>query len=849
MKFSSILIIGSLLLGTAWAGVDFSGQVIDKKTGKTLSGANVVLENRNIGTSTDTDGKFIFRNIPDDELLLSVSYIGYAVYKIRLTPESGRVYEIALEPASLPGQQITVTATRAVERQTPVAFSSLGKQEIRNSYYGQDIPLLLSELPNVYAYSDAGTGFGYSYLKIRGFDQSRIGVMINGIPINDPEDHQVYWVDMPDLAENIDDIQVQRGVSNSLYGISAFGGSVNVLTSGHSGEKGLTTHLATGSYGTKKMSFSMNSGLIDNSYAISGRFSRIVSDGYRENSGIDFWSYFLAFSRFGERSMLRVNIYGGPELTYASWDAVHQDSLALNRRANPTAAKYHNSIDHFNQPHYQLLHEIRLSSNLTATTTLFAIQGKGYYELYKENRRLRDFGYQPYWTLDPQLFGADSLDYYETIRSESGEQLLRDEAGRYRVLRTDLVNQKWVEKEQYGVLPQLHWRHARGEVVVGGQLDRFRSRHHGTVIWAQALAAGAGLDPNADYYRYSGNKWTAALYIHSRIQLLPSIDLVTDLQYQHKTYDFNHHPAGNFSGADLHAYTLRYRFFNPKLGLNYNITRRWNLFSSFSFSQREPSDKDHYDAWEGPDDLGAAPLFSVRRSVWENGTIIRTEFSDPLIKPEELADFEFGIGYLRPDLFLKLNGYWMDFRNEIIPYGQMNDDGQPIRGNADQTVHRGIECSAQFDLDPLVVSGNFSWSQNYFKKFVQQGWDDNWQTIGQDLSGNSIPLFPDRLGNLRVTYTRGALLLSAHWQYIGRQYLDNQEMHSRSLPPYSVANLNSEIDLSSLIHAKGLSIGFRVINALNKTYNSSGYYDDWAGANFFYPAATRHYFAHVRISI
>ncbi len=828
---------------------ELAGKVIDKSNGQELAGANVMLENLGIGTSTNRQGEFSFADIPSGPLVLSVSYIGYEVYKRRIIiPTAESPLEIALVLTSLPGQQITITATRAVERETPVAFSSMNQKQIRQAYYGQDIPMLVAELPNVYAYSDAGTGFGYSTLKVRGFDQSRVGVMINGIPLNDPEDHQVYWVDMPDLAESIADIQIQRGVSNSLFGISAFGGSVNLITANQINQKGITAKLSIGSYGTRRTSFSMSSGLIDNTYSISGRFSRILSDGYRENSGIDFWSYFLSATRFGAQSTLKLNVYGGSELTHAAWDGVHQDILAVNRRANPTSSGYNNNIDRFFQPHYEVIHEIRLSPTLTLSNSFFVIQGEGYYELYKNNRSLFDFGMQSYQTSDPTLFGEDSLDYYATVEGTDTDRLARQN-GHYTVLRTDLVNQKWVEKTQLGVLPRLQWLHSRGLVVVGGHMERFNSRHYGKVIWAKALASASQANPNEPYYRYAGKKWTGALYLHSRYQLKPSISAIADLQYQSKNYDFNHHQAGNFAGADLHAFSLRYRFLNPKIGLHANLSRNWDFFSSISFSQREPTDKDHYDAWEGPDDLGAAPLFAERRLVWQNNAIVRSEFSGPQVKPEKLIDYELGIGYSVENLQCKANAYWMNFKNEIIASGQVNDDGQPIRGNADRSIHRGLEFSLfSQPFDRLVLTANYSFSQNYYEKFIVQGTDENWMVVPIDLSGNTIPLFPNRLGNLRMTFTQSFFRASVHWQSIGRQYLDSHERMERSLPPYSLINLSCEFDLSRWVSFPGLSIGFQIVNAADQDYYASGYYDEWSNANYYFPAAPRQYFTQATIN-
>ena len=304
------------------------------------------------------------------------------------------------------------TAGRAVERRTPVAFADMDRGTVEKLHWAQDVPMLLAEMPNVYSYSDAGNGIGYSYLKIRGFDQRRVGVMVNGIPLNDPEDHQVYWVDLPDLASSLEDVQVQRGVSNSLYGTSAFGGSVNLVTSTLARQGGISTTAGAGSYGTRKFSVVMNSGVVDNAFSVHGRFSKVISDGYRERSGVDQWAYFLAAERYGEQISTRLNVYGGPEVAHQAWFPVHEDILKVNRKLNPGSQEYENTIDSFNQPHYELIHEWSVRPELRLSNTLFYVQGEGYYEGLKKERELRDFGFKEFRTLDPGLFAADSTDYY-----------------------------------------------------------------------------------------------------------------------------------------------------------------------------------------------------------------------------------------------------------------------------------------------------------------------------------------------------------------------------------------------------------------------------------------------------
>ena len=838
----------SMLFGVGlwlvWAEVEaqgftVAGVVMDGESREVLSGANVQLGDREV--ATDAQGRFRFSLVTEGEGVISTSHVGYQVYRSRILVNENLDLKIRMARRILPGQEMVITADRAVERETPVAFADMNRETVEKLYWAQDVPMLLMEMPGVYSYSDAGNGIGYSYLKIRGFDQKRVGVMVNGIPLNDPEDHQVYWVDLPDLLSSIEDVQVQRGVTNSLYGTSAFGGSVNLVTSTLARESGISASVGTGSYGTRKFSLVMNSGVIDHSFSVHGRFSKIVSDGYRDRSGVDQWAYFLGFEKYGEGTTTRLNVYGGPELAYAAWDAVREDLLEENRKRNPTSEGYDNTIDNFNQPHYELIHEWRPAPELSLNNTLFYIQGEGYYEGLKTERKLKEFGFQNILTRDPELFGADSLDYYETAELDDGEVLFRDEDGKYLLKRTDLVRQKWVEKDQIGWIGRAEWKHHRGKLTVGGEVSNYDGEHWGKVVWAAGLSGAER--PDLTYYTYHGDKLTGALYAHELYDLGERLKLMGDLQVQFNSFQFAHKPVGNFVGPERNEYQVDNTFVNPRIGVNYNFDERLNAFVSVALAQREPADDDYYDTWDGPDDLGVDPLFARSDTVFSSGQVENVEWEDPLIDPEKVIDYELGVGYRAGTLSVKANAYWMDFRNEIIPFGQVDDDGNPLRGNADRTVHRGLELALATQLtEELRLSGNLAFSQNYYSDFTFFTWDENWDVVPLDYSGNSIPLFPGRLANLRLSYARAGATADVHAQHVGRQYLDNTEDEERSLDPFTLLNLGFSYDLKRFTGVQGVRLDLRLNNALDKEYSTSGYYDAWEGANFLYPAATRNFY-------
>ncbi len=788
------------------------GIVQDASSNQALPAANVVLEDLKMGTTSDDQGLFILKNVPAGEHLLSVSYLGYRVYKQRITLSSGETLQLTvqLQPDVLPGQEVVVSATRARERETPVTFTNLSAREIQEKYTVQDIPMLLSDLPNVYAYADAGSPTGYTYLKVRGYDQSRVGVMINGIPLNDPEDHQVYWVDMPDFAESLEDIQLQRGVGSSVYGVATFGGSLNMMTVRNLQRPGAEAFVHYGSYRTRKYGAKINTNLINNTYQAQFRFSRILSDGYRENSGTDLLAYFATVNRYGEKSFTQLNVYGGLEVTHAAWEASPESALQENHRHNPIT--YPNTIDHFSQPHFELHHTYYLNSHLTLNNTLFYIYGNGYYETYKSHRNLWEYG------LIPEDDGSHS----------------------------DLIRQKWVEKNQFGWVGQAVWQHPMGELTLGTYLSAFRSDHWGEVKWVEADLPD--FRPGMKYYQYFGEKSYLTAYANELFRPVQPLTVMVNLYAQHIRYDFHHGEAGNFSGPYRHRFRVDYNFFNPRFGLNYNLSGSWNTYANLSFAQREPADNELYDIWQGPDDLGVAPLFTRADTVYRNGRVDYICWHNPVVKPEKLWDYELGVGYRTRRFNAKVNLFYMSFRDEIVPYGQVDEDGFPIRGNAQETVHRGVEVSLRWHFtNHWEVSGNAALNDNYFKKFVMYDYDWNTgETIQRDFSGKTIAGFPDILGNLRLTYRHSHWNASLQLQHAGKQYLDNTENPDRIVPAFTLLNARVGIHLPSVWGLENIQLTIQLNNLLNKKYYTAGYYDAWEQENFYWPGAEFNWIAGLR---
>ncbi len=812
MKKVICILIGLIVVcGSAFAD-QLTGKVTDSQTGEPIDQVSVYVESINLSATSDTDGEYIMNFIKPAIFKIVFERIGYEKRVVEHNPFDTAILNIQLtkKPQNISGMK--VSATKAKDRETPVTFTNLSQEQVLQNNIGQEIPMLLEDVPGVFAYSDAGGLVGNAHLTIRGFDQKRIGVMINGIPLNDPEDHNVYWVNMPDFVESTSDIQFQRGVGSSLYGISTFGGSLNMQTNSITKENRTEFFSTFGSYSTYKAGIKTSQKFGD--YSTNIRFSKIASDGYRDNSASDLWSVFTNLSRMGERSITEFNFYSGHELTHAAWEASWEGYLEENHKHNPYT--YDNYVDDFSQPHFELHHSFFINEKSDVNNSIFYIRGNGFYEQYKYDRNLWEHG---------------------LVAEDNDEE-------------ADIIRQKWVTKNHYGWVSQYNLRHQKGTLTAGTYFSMFDSDHWGEikeVIGADSL--GIDYDSGQDYYYYIGEKRYLTAYVNEIFKPINDLSIMANLYFQHINYYFEQLESGNFRGEFLNAYKVDYNFYNPRFGVNYNVNENFNIYGNISVSQREPTDRELYDTWYGPDDLGVVPLFAVADTVFsDDGNVEKVNWSDPYVKEEKLLDYEMGIGYANGICDLKANLYWMNFTDEIVAYGGADDEGSPIRGNADKTVHRGVELSVKVQLPAyLEVSGNFSYSDNYFKEFIMYDWGEE-----SDLSGNTIAGFPSIISNGKLAYKNNCFNLFTQVQYVGKQYLDNTENEDRIVDPFIVLNVGTVVNIAKLFSKTDLQLNLKVNNILDEEYETAGYYDPWGSdyeppGNYYWPAAGRNFIAGLRL--
>ncbi|MBD3163284.1 MAG: TonB-dependent receptor plug domain-containing protein, partial [Candidatus Eisenbacteria bacterium] len=488
--------------------------------------------------------------------------------------DSLRVYQI---------DEIVVQRTRANRPASPVAFTNVTHEEIQEVSYGQDVPMVLAATPSTYAYSDAANGFGYTYLKIRGFDQNRLGMLVNGVPLNDPEAHQVYWVDHGDVLSGAQSIQVQRGVGTPLFGATSFGGGVNVITSPLAIDPGLHLELGYGDYTEKGLDLpvrtyraSFASGPIDDgSSALYARYSRLNSEGYREASAADQESFGLSGLHAGGFGNHKIDLLVGRERTQFAWDGISpQYGFDLDdldeRRHNPYAV-YENNVDDFTQVVGSITSEIPIRSDLAITNTAYYVDGDGFFEQFKEDRDFYDYGFE-------SILMPDS-----TIVEE-----------------TDLVQRRWLRNHYWGLLPQIEIPLAGGTGTFGAGLRRYEAAHYGEIVWTDVDVLAGPLDR---YYSYDTEKTSFEGYGQIQVPVLERTILTAALQYQGHRYDYRQARIGNFKGYE---FEVDHDFVNPRLGIKHNLSPRIDFYGSVGYAQREPSDSDYLDG----DDPGAVPAFA-----------------------------------------------------------------------------------------------------------------------------------------------------------------------------------------------------------------------------------------------
>lgn len=451
---------------------------------------------------------------------------------------------------------VLVSAVRVTSK-TPVTFSNMDKKEIKFRNLGQDIPVLMNYLPSVVTTSDAGGGIGYTGIRVRGSDATRVNVTINGIPYNDAESQGTFWVNMPDFASSVESLQLQRGVGTSTNGSGAFGASLNMLTDNYASKANGEVSNSFGSFNSHKHTVKFSTGLLNDHFEIAGRLSTIKSDGYIDRASSDLKSYFLQGTYIGKTTLIKALVFGGTEKTYQSWNGIDTETLNENRRYN-SAGKftdefgntryYDNETDNYKQDHYQLHWSESFSDKWSSNLAFHYTKGKGYYENYKEDADMADYNLSP--------VGA--------------------------IVTTDLVRQKWLDNDFYGTTFSLKYKDEKLDVIFGGGWNKYEGDHFGKVIWAR-YASQSELGDH--YYDDYSAKTDGNIFAKANYQITEKLSFYGDLQYRKVTYKANSIETGLVDDD--------FNFFNPKAGLNFEINQKNTLYFSYARANREPNRTDY----------------------------------------------------------------------------------------------------------------------------------------------------------------------------------------------------------------------------------------------------------------
>ncbi len=754
-----------------------NGKVTDQETSEPLAGAHIILENTFMATVSSSTGTFKMSGLKPGNYQVRISYIGYESFSALLHVNKDTSLQIGLNPSAIMGSEVIVTATRAADN-SPTTYSTITRKEIGQVNLGQDMPYLLQTSPSVVTTSDAGNGIGYSNMRIRGTDLTRINVTINGIPLNDSESHGVWWVDLPDFASSAESIQIQRGVGTSTNGAAAFGASVNIRTDDPETLPYSEVSASAGSFDTYKLTFKAGTGLIKNKWAFDGRFSRIYSGGYIDRASADLNSYSLSGGYFGKKAIIRLMVVSGIEETYQAWDGVPGYMLDTNRTYNGLGAYYDeegnlkyykDQTDNYRQTHYHLNWLQNLDKNWNLTSALHYTRGIGYYEEYKMDQDFSGYG------LAYPVIGG------ETIYS------------------TDLIRRRFLDNHFYGFTFGLNYDDKnRITATIGGAVNYYDGGHYGEVIWAEYSST---LDKNYRWYESTAGKTDANLYGKINWQAAEKLSLYGDLQLRGIIYRIDGYDNDLRDITQDHDYL----FFNPKIGAFLQFNDKNQAYLSVSVGNREPN----------------------------RSTLIDANPALPEPKPETLYNLETGYRFSSRVMSASANLYGMYYHDQLVLTGRINDVGDPVMENVDKSYRAGVELAfAVKILRNLRWDVNTTLSSNKILDFTEyvDNWDQWPNQVVTNLGKTNIAFSPSVTGSSILAWeVIKDLNISFISKYVGKQFIDNTSSDDRKLDPYFVNDLLISYNLKPK-NIRQLGFSLKINNLFNAEYESNAwvyrYYTD-----------------------
>jgi iron complex outermembrane receptor protein len=801
MKKLKLLIVFSLSVFFADAQFVLSGKIADS-SGELLAGAAVQLKSKDIklGTIANTKGVYEFTDIKKGDYIVSVSFLGFQTISKNISITQTTTINFKLPESSYMAEEVIVSSTRASDK-TPVTFSIVKKGELEKNNLGQDLPLMLSMEPSIVTTTDAGAGVGYTGLRIRGSNIQRINVTVNGIPLNDPESHGVFFVNMPDFTSSLNSVQVQRGVGTSTNGGGAFGATINMQTDNVETKAFGEVNSSVGAFNTLKNNVRFGTGMLKGKWAFEGRLSKITSDGYIDRASSDLKSFFVQGGYYTDNTTVKAVIFSGKEKTYQAWWGVDQWTIDnLGRTFNWAGVIYNkygsmrfydNQTDNYQQDHYQLHISQKLLSNLRFNAALHYTYGRGYYEEYNQNEDLNNYpiGYQ-YFGYDSVSNGSGGYNYFyhDTIKT------------------SDIITRRWLDNDFYGATYSFDYINKNLNIVFGGAVNKYaNARHFGEIIWAQFTGNTNICDT---YYDNTSNKFDLNNYLKVNYQVLPSLNIFGDLQMRMVDYT----ASGIDKGGAIINIDKNYTFFNPKFGLTYSLAVVGDIYSSFAIANREPVRTDFIDA---PDDVTP--------------------------EPEKLNDIEFGIRKKDKSYFYTANLFYMKYKNQLVLTGELNDVGAPIRANVGESYNMGVELDGGIKpINWFALRANLalSASNTDYKEENNNNEIINYNNVQlsltpQTVGGAQLSFYPVKNAEIGVVY-----------RYISKQYLDLTQNNSRILDAYTFTNINLAYSFYPEFMQE-IKFTLLVNNVFNQLYASNGYM--WGSTPYYYPQAGINFLTGVKL--
>lgn len=806
MRKVYLLAVLVLTMAQALAQNVVKGKVVDDATGEPVYGASVMLTPSNKGTTTNRLGEFSLENVSTGNYVLKVSMIGFASLERSISVQGNQNISLRLTQRAQNLQDVIVTGTRATEK-TPTTFTNVSAEEIEKQNLGQDLPFLLNWTPSVVTTSDAGAGVGYTGIRIRGSDGARINVTINGIPINDSESQGTFWVNMPDIASSTSSIQVQRGVGTSTNGAGAFGASLNILTNGVSTEPKAQLNTSYGSFNTQKYNAIYSTGLLENNWAFEGRLSKISSDGYIDRASSDLTSYYISGGYFGEKTSFQLIHFGGDEKTYQSWWGTPEAKL------NNDAAGIEEVIA--NNGYDQEQAENLRNSGRTFNYYLYDNQvddyGQDHYQFHFSQELAAE------WNVNAALHYTKGAGFYEEFRRDDdlADYRLQDVTlGGVTISSTDLIRRRWLDNDFYGVTYDLNYENSNIQATLGGAYNEYDGLHFGEVIWAQYASNGSIRER---YYESRSDKSDFNTYAKVNYQVTEGLNLFGDLQLRRITYS----GFGVDNDQRVIDFDTDFTFVNPKFGATYNLTESSSIYGSFAVGNKEPNRSDIIDATPG---------------------------TEP--KHETLNNIEVGYRKRTGRTVFEANYYLMDYKNQLVLTGEVNDVGGSIRTNVPDSYRMGVELVGGMQLNSWFgFQANLALSRNKIKSFQEVIFDyganfDEYNEVRTEFEDTDISFSPSVVAGSQITFTPVSNLeLAILSKYVGDQYLDNTSNENRKIDAFFVNDLRINYGFNTKF-IKRVNLSLLVNNLLNEKYETNGYTFGYFGGpdyevreNYFYPQA------------